>query len=566
MLKRLLIALPVLLVGLMTACGGDRKDTPTTLLSAPTAARADLAECENPAAARPARAHSSHRLHQGRCLRSSTALDPAAAPDTRRRVLAVPLRSVTTTELFDWAEVEYAVYFPSRRGDQRLSPYTYRYYPETQNHLAVADGKVYVQGPLSDGELRFVGALEDFTCRALPSLCVDAPAACNTGGLTWAAGGNQCTANATDPLQIASGVTYTFTDSVQTNGQAAFRCDNGSLLAAGDPVCNPAPPISCKPATVEWSAAGGTCSADSVPAEVADGKTYGFVDTSPDRVGRADYLCSAGSLQVVGTPTCTLPETQDSFGGDGGAADGGASGDGTAGDGAPIVGAAVRVIDTTGKVATATTDSRGYFRVKLTGMVPPLLVRLAHPDGRVRHSISVQPLRTNGYIFIAITPLTDKIVSDLAGLADLVGASALTPAQAARLGANAVNTMVSALRNNSVVRTELLAAGLNPDTFDPLTRPFRADGTGHDRVLDNLVLDLEGGRTVLRNRVCTISEVSWTVGNNTCAAGASLTIKLQPGSTVTLQDGTGTTRGAATFTCERGLPKVLPGATCALQF
>ena len=571
MLHRLLRLAPalvaVLIVPLIASCGGERNATTAAAapaLSAPASALATSNRCDGLDGAEDEPAPAGFRRVEQRCWRSTAVLDAPAPTDSRRRALAAPTRTITVTELFDWAEVEYAVYFPSRRDNLQLGPYTYRFYPESQNHLAVADGLVYVQGPVSGGALLLVGPLADFTCRALPALCVDTPLDCNTAGLAWTMGGNQCTPNATDPAQVAHGSTFTFTDSVQTSGQAAFRCDNGRLLAAGDPTCAPAAGAACKPATVEWAGSGGACSADAVPEEIADGKAYSFVDTSPDRMGRADFRCVAGTLQAIGTPTCAPPEVQDSFGGDGGAADGGASGDGTAGDGAPLVGAAVRVVDTTGKVATATTDSRGYFRVRLTGMVPPLLVRVAHPDGRVRHSISFQPLRTNGYVFIAVTPLTDKIVSDVAALGELVGPGALTPTQALRLGVGAVTTMVTALRNNALVRAELVAAGINPDTFNPLSAPFRADGTGYDRVLDNLVLAYESGRTVLRSRVCTITEVSWTVGNATCSAGGTgVTIKLLPGSTATLQDATGPTRGGATFTCELGLPKVLNGATCS---
>ncbi len=114
---------------------------------------------------------------------------------------------------------------------------------------------------------------------------------------------------------------------------------------------------------------------------------------------------------------------------------------------------------------------------------------------------------------------------------------------------------MSALRNHPVVRPALVAAGLNPDGFDPLTTPFRADQTGYDRVLDNLVVTTDGnGQTVVRDRVCSITQISWTVGGVTCTAGSAGTLfKLNPGSTLTLSDGTGSTQGAATFACELGL-------------
>ena len=52
----------------------------------------------------------------------------------------------------------------------------------------------------------------------------------------------------------------------------------------------------------------------------------------------------------------------------------------------------MRVTDTTGRLATATTDDKGYYRVKLTGMVPPLLVRVTRPDGKKQWAFKGKPL------------------------------------------------------------------------------------------------------------------------------------------------------------------------------
>lgn len=624
--------LPLLTALLLAACS-EHAATPAQPLHAPSTALADPALCADGAA--PAVGTRRARADGALCLHASTLLDDADAPvGLRWRALdAAPTRPATAAELFDWAETAYAEYFPSRRANLQLGPFTYRYYPESQNHVAVSEGRVYVQGPMSGGELLFVGTVLDYSCRAVPALCADAPAdcaplpqwsaggnscqpdagqgariahgasytftdngaplfgaaavrcdngtlrelapfscsatplaACNTSGLNWSAGNQTCTPNATEPTQLASGTRYTFRDSVQNWGQATYECVNGSLRGVDTPSCNPRPASgNCTPVEINWIFGGRGCTASSVPVEIANGTEYTFADTSPTEIGRATYLCSAGTLLQQGTPSCEPSPILDSFGGPGGSADGGASGDGTAADGAPIVGGSVRVTDTSGRVATATTDTRGYWRVRLTGMVPPLVVRVTRPDGKHRHSVSTQPLRTNGYIFIAVTGITDKITSDIAAQAELAGAAALTPTRLASLGANAVTSAVSALRNNPVVRPELVAAGLNPDTFDPLTTPFRPDGTGYDRVLDNLVVAIdENGQTVLRSRICSITQVSWTVGGNTCTAGNDSTLfRLNPGSTLTLSDGTGSTRGAATFSCEQGLVQQLPGATCS---
>jgi len=96
--------------------------------------------------------------------------------DTRmRRQAALPITELTATALMDWAERNYAQFFPSHQADKILDPYVYRYYPETGNYLGVAGDKIYVLGPLSGGSLLNVGTLSDFSCRVYPANCEPAP-------------------------------------------------------------------------------------------------------------------------------------------------------------------------------------------------------------------------------------------------------------------------------------------------------------------------------------------------------------------------------------------------------
>ncbi|MBH9554363.1 DUF1800 domain-containing protein [Inhella sp. 4Y17] len=72
----------------------------------------------------------------------------------------------------DWAENVYSPFFPSHEPDLRADPFTYRYYPSTQNYLGVAAdasgvSRVYIFGPISGGVLADVGALADFSERVL---------------------------------------------------------------------------------------------------------------------------------------------------------------------------------------------------------------------------------------------------------------------------------------------------------------------------------------------------------------------------------------------------------------
>lgn len=621
-----------LMAVMLVACG-DGRDAPQAeaRLQPPSAALADPARCADtpPMSSGPLGYHRDGST----CWRATTALAGADGAGARRRALATaPSRPATAAELFDWAEGAYAQFFPSRRSNLLLAGYTYRYYPESGNHLAVNDGRIYVQGPMSGGSLSYVGTVTEYTCLAVPSLCglagtdcapitqwtvsgntcqagsgqdgriasgarftfsdntgpvvgsatyqcsngvlsavgaaacfVEPTADCNTAALTWTVGSNQCSPNASEPAQVKHGQSYTFTDSVKTTGQATFVCNNGTLTQQGSASCNAETASFCTPVDIQWSVSGNVCVADTLPGQISEGATYAFSDTRNGPVGRATYRCTGGNLVAEGTSTCAPPTMVDSFGGDGGAADGGAAGDGTAADGKPIVGGTVRITDTTGRVATATTDTQGYWRAKLTGMVPPLLVRVTRPDGVLRHSISFQPLRTNGYIFIATTGLTQKITTDMANRAGLTNASGLTPTALASLGTPALSDVLIALRNHPVVRAELVAAGITPDSFDPLSTPFRPNGSGYDGVLDNLAIDTSGdGSVSIRTLYCTVRELSWTVGSNTCTFGSSTSslINIANGSSLRFSDSTGGTTGAASYSCNRGVLEGPSSASC----
>ncbi|MFO1327710.1 MAG: DUF1800 domain-containing protein [Rubrivivax sp.] len=101
------------------------------------------------------------------------ALARRAEAPTRRDILGVPplpARAAappalpTATELLDWAELHYPQYFPGHEADRSFAPYTYRLYAATGNAAGVADGRVYILGPVAGNDTVpvDVGALADF--------------------------------------------------------------------------------------------------------------------------------------------------------------------------------------------------------------------------------------------------------------------------------------------------------------------------------------------------------------------------------------------------------------------
>ncbi len=170
----------------------------------------------------------------------------------------------------------------------------------------------------------------------------------------------------------------------------------------------------------------------------------------------------------------------DSFGG----SDGGASGaDGAAGDGAAIPNSTVVLTDSKGKTVSATTDANGKYHVLITGFVPPMVGYVIKPNGSRWYAPSIAIPVTRGFININLTGLTDKIASDIATANGKTSSSQLTTALITPV---AVSTAITNL--NSSISAQIVAAGLNPATFNPITTPLVTNGKGHDQILDNLAI------------------------------------------------------------------------------
>jgi hypothetical protein len=166
-----------------------------------------------------------------------------------------------------------------------------------------------------------------------------------------------------------------------------------------------------------------------------------------------------------------------------GAGDSGA--DGSAGDGLPIVGGSLILTDATGVTTTPViTDAKGYFRVKVTGLTPPFVAKVTRPDGIVRYSLNVTPVKNNGFITINISGLTTKIAADVAAAAGTTLAN-LTPANV-NAHSGVITTSIASMR--TTLASVIQSAGLSTSTFDPLTVAFVPNYTGYDFVLDNSVV------------------------------------------------------------------------------
>lgn len=176
----------------------------------------------------------------------------------------------------------------------------------------------------------------------------------------------------------------------------------------------------------------------------------------------------------------------------GGCGDGGGGGEvvyGTAATGAPLPGATVTLKDATGTAVTDTTAPDGSYSVPVGGMTPPFLIECDDGAGTVLFSI-----RPEGPGVANITPYTDLVISSFYEVHDITlddtffdafqgsGLQGTTPVPSA-LDVEAIESLVGGM-----VALWVQQEGLDPATFDLITTPFDADGTGFDAVIDDTTI------------------------------------------------------------------------------
>ena len=72
---------------------------------------------------------------------------------------------LTKETLLDWAQKTFNVHFGGDFLDGTYGPYVYRYYKQTGNYIGFNGNDIYLLGPVSDGELLYVGPISAFKCQ-----------------------------------------------------------------------------------------------------------------------------------------------------------------------------------------------------------------------------------------------------------------------------------------------------------------------------------------------------------------------------------------------------------------
>jgi hypothetical protein len=172
---------------------------------------------------------------------------------------------------------------------------------------------------------------------------------------------------------------------------------------------------------------------------------------------------------------------------------------GVAATGAPLAGATVTLIDasaTTADPAPQTAGSDGRYSFVVDGLQAPFTIKVGFTrDGTAQALYSVLLNVVAGSANTAnVTPLSNAVAvlvapgGDPAALevpAQLVAATSGSNANAV---ANAVATINTVLASDPTIQAALAAAAGAGQTFDPVTTPFVANGSGVDGVLDQLTV------------------------------------------------------------------------------
>jgi arabinogalactan endo-1,4-beta-galactosidase len=103
------------------------------------------------------------------CLQSCS--QPGASTVAPVRLAAVPNSVLANADLFAWAEKTFPQHFSGSSQDGVYDIYTYRYYPGQGNYIGIAGTKVYILGPVSGGQIAYVGTLGELRCRIAPGDC-----------------------------------------------------------------------------------------------------------------------------------------------------------------------------------------------------------------------------------------------------------------------------------------------------------------------------------------------------------------------------------------------------------
>jgi hypothetical protein len=172
---------------------------------------------------------------------------------------------------------------------------------------------------------------------------------------------------------------------------------------------------------------------------------------------------------------------------------------GTAATGAAIANATITLKDSQGNTRTAVTGADGTFSVRTTGLIPPYLLQVQPAGGAALYSVSAD---ANASAIMNVTPLTDLIIRSWYGVQNVALDTAFGNPAANAPPSPAVVEIISGVVLQ-VVKLWMDGAGVDTSTFDPISTPFSADGTGVDHVLDQTTVNIGTGEITITDGTTT---------------------------------------------------------------
>lgn len=86
--------------------------------------------------------------------------------------------------IFNWAENNYAEFFPGHQTTQMIDPWTYRYYPSTEIYVGVKDNEIFVLGgPWGPNNPTFIDSVSNLTAQIAASGGDSSIPGCNTADI-----------------------------------------------------------------------------------------------------------------------------------------------------------------------------------------------------------------------------------------------------------------------------------------------------------------------------------------------------------------------------------------------
>lgn len=205
---------------------------------------------------------------------------------------------------------------------------------------------------------------------------------------------------------------------------------------------------------------------------------------------------------------------------------------GTAASGSALQNVSVTLKDSTNKSVNSSTNATGDFSISTAGLTAPFILSVTKPDGTNLYSVSVDANNTGT---INITPLTDLILRSWYSLkGSSVDTAFSNPTKDVPPNTKQVHAIAQAVLK--VLRLTLSNHNVSLDVSEDLiSKPFVADHTGLDKVLDDAKitvgkdktnLNLHEGGTTESTDITYDTTTTSIIANSTATNGNNVTTNL----------------------------------------